>query len=156
MEYYNALPSILVCSTSNLAGANRIILKIFMYIVHDTSYMEYDTNDFPGLYIGMGDIIIDGKKIAECIFSLEILIGGSKPLEAEGGFVEFNKGKLPFDESKKEFFLSMDGVISRDHEYYVTKFSCFTNTSLYPKFIVPKPMQILENISESGTEESSE
>ena len=118
--------------------------------------MDYDINEFPGLYIGMGDIIADGEKIAECIFTLEIIIGGSKPLEAEGGFVEFTEEKLPFDNSKKELFFTMEGVISRNHEYYVTKFSCFTNTSLYPKFIVPKAMQILENVTETGTEQTTE
>jgi len=154
--YYDALPRILVCSTPYLALANGVILKIFINTLRDTTYMERDTNDFPGLYIGMGDITVDDEKIAECIFNLEILIGGSKPLEAEGVFVEFNEGKLPFDDSKKELFFTMESVISRDHEYYITKFSCFTNTSLYPKFIVPKPMQVLENISESGTEEPPE
>lgn len=118
--------------------------------------MDYDVNDFPGLYIGMGDILADGHKIAECIFSLEVIIGGAKPLEAEGGFVEFTEGQLPLGDQKKELFFTMSGVISRDHEYYVTEFSCFTNTSLYPKFLVPKPLQILENISESGSEEEPE
>ena len=118
--------------------------------------MQYDINDFPGLYIGMGDIAFDNKKIAECIFTLEIIIGGSKPLEAEGGFVEFTEGELPFDDSTKELFFTMECVISRDHEYYVTKFSCFTNTSLFPKFMVPKAMQILENVTEAGSEEAQE
>jgi hypothetical protein len=118
--------------------------------------MDYDINDFPGLYIGMGDITADGKKIAECIFTLEIIIGGSKPIEAEGGFVEFTDGKLPLDGSKKELFFIMEGVISRDHEYYVTEFSCFTNTSLYPKFMIPKAIQILENVTEAGTEQTIE
>ncbi len=115
--------------------------------------MKYDINEFPGLYIGMGDVTTDdGKKIAECIFSLEIIISVVKGLEAEGAFVEFTDGGINLSEEIKELDFKMSGVISRDHEYYVTEFSCFTNVMLYPKFVVKTPKEILDNITEEGKE----
>ncbi|KAA0002915.1 MAG: hypothetical protein DRN33_01940 [Thermoplasmata archaeon] len=114
--------------------------------------MKYDIKEFPGLYIGMGDIITDGKKIGECIFNLEIIIGGVKGIEAEGAFMEFTEGAINLSEEMKEMEFRMSGVISRDHEYYVTEFGCITNVILYPKFVVKNPMEILENITEEGEE----
>jgi len=114
--------------------------------------MKYDIKEFPGLYIGMGDIIADGKKIGECIFDLEIIIGGVKEIEAEGAFMEFTDGGVNLSEEMKELNFKMSGVISRDHEYYVTEFNCLTNVMLYPKFVVPNPKEILENITEEGKE----
>ncbi|MEA2054016.1 MAG: hypothetical protein U9O96_02700 [Candidatus Thermoplasmatota archaeon] len=114
--------------------------------------MEHDISEFPGLYIGMGDVIADGKKIGECIFNLEIIIGSIKRMEAEGAFVEFTDGAINFSDKMKEIHFKMSGVISRDHEFYVTEFSCFTNTSLYPKFIIKAPNEILDNITEEGRE----
>jgi len=117
--------------------------------------MEYDIREFPGLYIGMGDIVTDdGVKIGECIFSLEILIGGGEGgLEAEGAFVEFTDGGLNLSPEKREIHFKMSGVLSRDHEFYVTSFPCFTNALLYPKFVVKSPKDIIENITEAGEEE---
>jgi len=116
--------------------------------------MKYDISEFPGLYIGMGDIVTDdGKKIGECIFNLEIIIGGVKGLEAEGAFVEFTDGGINLSPEKREVHFKMSGVISRDHEFYVTSFPCFTNALLYPKFVVKSPNEIIENITEAGEEE---
>lgn len=112
--------------------------------------MEYNIQDFPGLYIGIGDVIVDNKKIAECIFHLEIVLAGIKSIEAEGAFVEITDGEIDFS---KEIHFQISGIISKDHEFYATEFSCFTNPSLHPKFMVKKPMEILENIKEG--EESS-
>jgi len=121
--------------------------------------MEQELSEFPGLYIGMGDIVESDEKVAECIFNLEVMLEGPEKVSAEGSFVEITEGDLNLDE-RREIFFTLQGVISRDHEYYVTKFPCFTNTSLWPKFMVPKPMQIIENISEAGeapeAEESDE
>ncbi|KAA0002281.1 MAG: hypothetical protein FE048_04175 [Thermoplasmata archaeon] len=109
--------------------------------------MEYNVQDFPGLYIGIGDVIVDNKKIAECIFHLEIILAGIKSIEAEGTFVEITDGEVDFS---KEIHFQISGIISRDHEFYVTEFSCFTNPSIHPKFMVKKPIEILENIKEKG------
>ncbi len=121
--------------------------------------MEQELSEFPGLYIGMGDIVEDEEKVAECIFNLEVMLEGSGKIGAEGAFVEVTDGDLKLDE-RREIFFTLQCVISRDHEYYVTEFPCFTNTSLWPKFMIPKPMQIVENISERGeapeAEESDE
>ncbi len=114
--------------------------------------MKYDVNEFPGLYIGMGDIIADGEKIGECIFNLEIIVGVVKGMEAEGAFVELTDGGITLSDDIKEVNFKMSGVISRDHEFYVTEFSCFTNTLMYPKFIVKTPKEILDNITEKGEE----
>jgi len=121
--------------------------------------MAQELSDYPGLYIGMGDIVEDEEKVAECIFNLEIMLEGPDKISAEGAIVEVTDGDLALEE-RREIFFTMQGVISRDHEYYVTEFPCFTNTSLWPKFMIPKPMQIIENISETGeapeAEESDE
>lgn len=121
--------------------------------------MAQELSDFPGLYIGMGDVMEDGEKVAECIFNLEVMLEGSDTIGAEGSFVEVTNGDLNLEE-RREIFFTLQGVISRDHEYYVTEFPCFTNTSLWPKFMIPKAMKIIENISETGeapeAEESDE
>lgn len=109
--------------------------------------MDNNAHEFPGLYVGIGDIIVENKKIAECIFHLEIVLAGIKSIEAEGAFVEVTDGKIDFS---KEIHFQISGVISRDHEFYLTEFSCFTNPSLHPKFMVKKPLEILENIKEEG------
>ncbi len=117
--------------------------------------MEQELSSFPGLYIGMGDIVEDEEKVAECIFNLEVMLEGSDAINAEGSIVEITDGDLAL-EKRREIFFTLQGVISRDHEYYVTEFSCFTNTSLWPKFRIPTPMQIITNISEEGVAPEAE
>lgn len=117
--------------------------------------MAQELSSFPGLYIGMGDVVEDEEKVAECIFNLEVMLEGADTINAEGSIVEVTDGDLDLEE-RREIFFTLEGIISRDHEYYVTAFPCFTNTSLWPKFMIPKPMQIIENISEEGVAPEAE
>ena len=144
MGYFDSLSVLLVLEKEN-QGYLSILKRLFSlkYFI----FMEYNVREFPGLYIGIGDIAIDNTKIAECIFHLEIVLAGIKSIEAEGAFVEVTDGKIDFS---KEIHFDVSGVLSKDHEFYLTKFSCFTNPSLHPKFMVKNPLEIIENIEEKG------
>lgn len=112
--------------------------------------MQIDKKDFLGLYAGIGDIIENGKRVGECIFNLEIVTSGK--IEAEGVLMKFTEGKANFSGKNAKFKLS--GIISRDHTYYITEFTCITNPSIYPKFVVPEPDEIFKNLK-VGSESDS-
>lgn len=92
-----------------------------------------DKKDFLGLYAGIGDVIENGKRIGECIFNLEIFMLPSGKIEAEGIIVEITEGEVNFEGRNAEFKIS--GIISKNHDFYATEFSCKTSPSIYPKFV---------------------
>ncbi|MCD6512384.1 MAG: hypothetical protein J7K61_02115 [Thermoplasmata archaeon] len=112
--------------------------------------MEIDKKEMLGLYAGIGDVIENGNRLGECIFNLEIVLTGK--IEAEGVFVKFTDGDINF--AGREATFKISGIISRDHTYYMTEFTAFTNPQIYPKFIVPNPDEIFENLQEGKDSET--
>ena len=113
-----------------------------------------DKRDLLGLYAGIGDVIENGERIGECIFNLEIVMMPSGKIEAEGMVIQITEGNINFKDKEKVFKLS--GIISRDHTFYTTEFTCKISPSTYPKFIVINPDEIFENLKEPSTEELKE
>ena len=103
-----------------------------------------DKKDFLGLYAGIGDVIENGKRIGECIFNLEIFMLPSGKIGAEGVIVKVTEGNINFEGREATFKLS--GIISRDHTFYITEFTCKISPSAYPKFVVPNVDEIFDNI----------
>ncbi len=103
-----------------------------------------DKRDFLGLYVGIGDIIENKRRIGECIFNLEIFMLPSGKIGAEGVILKITEGKVDFKGKEATFIIS--GIISRDHIFYITKFTCKITPSSYPKFIVPNTNEIFDNL----------
>ncbi len=110
--------------------------------------------EYLGLYAGIGDVLQGDKRLGECIFNLEIFMLPSGKIEAEGMIVEITEGDFDFKDKDATFKLS--GIISRDHTFYFTEFTCKISPATYPKFIVIDVEELFNNLREPTPEERKE
>ncbi len=97
-----------------------------------------------GLYIGIGDVFENKKRVGECIFNLEIIMMPSGKIEGEGVILGVTDGEINYEGKDATFEIS--GILSRDHTTYSTKFRCRINSGTYPKFIVEDSEEIFKNL----------
>ncbi|MEM1513599.1 MAG: hypothetical protein QXW78_02950 [Candidatus Thermoplasmatota archaeon] len=103
-----------------------------------------EKKDMLGLYIGIGDVFENEKRIGECIFNLELVMMPSGKIEGEGVILEVTDGEINYQGKEAEFKIS--GILSRDHTTYTTEFKCRISPKTYPKFIVEDSEEIFRNL----------
>ena len=113
-----------------------------------------DRNDLLGLHSGIADVIVDDKRIGECIYDLEIIVNLTGKIEAQGIIDEVTDGTIDFENKDVEFVLS--GVLSREDIAYSAEFNCTISPVTYPKFIVNDIDQLFKSLSPINIEEEVE
>lgn len=105
-----------------------------------------DRNELLGLHSGIADVIIDGARVGEFIFDIEIIINLRGKIEAQGVIDEITDGNIDF--KGKEVVFTLSGIISREHAAYTTEFSCEISPASYPRFIVKNIDELFANLNE--------
>ena len=103
-----------------------------------------EKKDMLGLYVGIGDVFENEKRVGECIFNLEVFMLPSGKIESEGVIVEITDGKINYEGRETTFKIS--GILSRDHTTYTTEFKCRITPETYPKFVVEDSEEIFRNL----------
>ena len=113
-----------------------------------------DRNELLGLHSGIADVIVDDKRIGECIFDIEIIMNLTGKIEAQGVIDEVTDGKIDF--SGKKFIFTLSGVIGREHTAYATEFTCEISPATYPRFVVKNIEELFSSLSEIEEPENLE
>jgi hypothetical protein len=104
-----------------------------------------EKHDFFGLHTGIADVIVDGERIGECIFDIEIIMNLKGRIEAQGIIDEVTEGDIDFTGKDIEFVLS--GIISREETAFFTEFTCVISPASHPRFVVKDVEELFSHLS---------